>query len=230
MILDGWADDGAGDCARWRWRWNPVTAAGLPLCRDTDRCPLSPPVLSFLSFFFLLPDCLSQSPCRYPRFFLVSTVSVGFSLSRLVSLPVCCRFFSLFFLLRSGGIYRGRGSGVDPASSHRCPCMGRMSLALPRRRQKWPMEVSLTGHGFSGTTSWGGWRLVLALTEHVGGRERKKQTKKNKNLSSLVACPGEEEGGTVPSKTALFRFSSLCFFFLKMHETVSFSPKTRHFI
>jgi hypothetical protein len=41
----------------------------------------------------------------------------------------------------------------------------------------------------------------LALTEHVGGRARKKQTKKNKNLSSLVACPGEEEGGTVPSKT-----------------------------
>jgi hypothetical protein len=41
----------------------------------------------------------------------------------------------------------------------------------------------------------------LALTEHVGGRARKKQTKKNKNLSSLVACPREEEGGTVPSKT-----------------------------
>jgi hypothetical protein len=47
---------------------------------------------------------------------------------------------------------------------------------------------------------------------------------KNKNFSSPVVCPGEEEGGTVPSKTTLFRFSSF-FFFLKMHETASFFLK-----
>jgi hypothetical protein len=45
---------------------------------------------------------------------------------------------------------------------------------------------------------------------------------KNKNLSSPVACPGEEEGGTVPFKTALFCFFS---FFLKMHEMASFCLK-----
>jgi len=57
----------------------------------------------------------------------------------------------------------------------------------------------------------------------VGGGERKKQTKKNKNFSSLIACPEERGGGIVPSKTALFHFSSL--FFLKMHEMTSFFPK-----
>jgi hypothetical protein len=215
----------------WRWMGSPMTTAVLPLRGvETPVCVFSPlPVCSFYPFFFLLPVCRSRSPCRYPYCFgPFSLNTVGLSLSRSPFL-FSAIFFSSFSSFRVV-IYWGRGSGVDPASSHRCPCMGRMSLALPRRRQKWPMEVSLTGHGFSGTTSWGGWRLVLALTEHVGGRERKKQTKKNKNLSSLVACPGEEEGGTVPSKTALFRFSSLCFFFLKMHETVSFSPKTRHFI
>jgi hypothetical protein len=30
--------------------------------------------------------------------------------------------------------------------------MGRMSPALPQRRQKWPIEVLLAGHDFSGTS------------------------------------------------------------------------------
>jgi hypothetical protein len=55
--------------------------------------------------------------------------------------------------MRSGGIYRGRGSGVDPAPSHRRPYMGCTSPALPRRRQRWLMEASLVGHGCSGISS-----------------------------------------------------------------------------
>jgi hypothetical protein len=48
-----------------------------------------------------------------------------------------------------------------------------------------------------------------ARGERERGRNKRKRTK---NFSSPVACPGEEEGGTVPSKTTLFRFSLLFFF------------------
>jgi hypothetical protein len=58
--------------------------------------------------------------------------------------------------LHSGGIYRGRGSGVDPAPSYRCLCMGRTSPAPLRRRLRWPMVASLAGHDFSAFSSWGG--------------------------------------------------------------------------
>jgi hypothetical protein len=55
--------------------------------------------------------------------------------------------------MRSSGIYRGRGSGVDPAPSHRRPCMGCTSPALPQRRHRWPMEASLAGHDCSNISS-----------------------------------------------------------------------------
>jgi hypothetical protein len=54
--------------------------------------------------------------------------------------------------------------------------MGRTSPALPRRRQRWPMEASLVGHGCFGISSWDGWRLIFAL-KHVGGRDKGKKTK-----------------------------------------------------
>jgi hypothetical protein len=44
------------------------------------------------------------------------------------------------------------------------------------------------------------WRPVLALTEHVGGGWGGETREKNKNFSSPVACPGEEEGEIVSSK------------------------------
>ena len=121
-----------------------------------------PAGFSFLSFFFLLPDCLSRFTCRYPRFFGFSvsvvplSLSVGFSLFRFLSpfAAVLPSFLCLFpFPPLSSSfrviIYRGRGSGVDPAPSHRCPCMGRASPALLWRRLRWPMEASLAGHDFS---------------------------------------------------------------------------------
>ena len=116
---------------------------------------LSPRYLLFLSsvspllfpFLSRKPFCFSLS---VSPFFLKNdrTLSLG--------LPF---FFLPFFsfpplsLLHSGGIYRGRGSGVDPAPSHRRLCMGCTSPALPRRRQRWPMEASLAGHGCSGISS-----------------------------------------------------------------------------
>jgi hypothetical protein len=46
----------------------------------------------------------------------------------------------------------------------------------------------------------------------VGGRDKgKKQGRKKQNFSSPVACPGEEEGETVPSKNGTVLF--FCFFF-----------------
>ena len=74
---------------------------------------------SFLSFFFLLPDCLSRFPCRYPRFFWFlcfgcSSLSLGRFLSLSVSLPVCCRSLLFSFLLASpflsfGSLFIGAG-------------------------------------------------------------------------------------------------------------------------
>jgi hypothetical protein len=46
----------------------------------------------------------------------------------------------------------------------------------------------------------------------LGGGERKKQGRKNKNFFSPVACPGEEEGETVPPKNDNFCFP---FFFVE---------------
>jgi hypothetical protein len=42
------------------------------------------------------------------------------------------------------------------------------------------------------------------------GRERKKQGKKNKNFSSPVARPGEEEGETMLPKKQHYLFSFFC--------------------
>ena len=119
-------------------------------------------------FFFCLPIIFSFSPLsllfsslfslKNPyvslfRSLLSSSKTVGLSLS--VSLSFFCRsfLFSPLSLLHSGGIYRGRGSGVDPAPSHRRLCMGCTSPALPRRRQRWPMEALLAGHSCSGISS-----------------------------------------------------------------------------
>jgi len=44
---------------------------------------------------------------------------------------------------------------------------------------------------------------------------RKKQERKNKNFSSPVACPGEEEGEIVPSKNDYVLCGCVCVFFLE---------------
>jgi len=94
-----------------------------------------PPSIILLSSRSLL-SLLYSFPC----FFFVSTLSVPFSsplslwknppvslfrslFSSPLSLsknPPVSLFRSPFLLLRSGSIYRGRGSGIDPARSHRC--------------------------------------------------------------------------------------------------------------
>ena len=133
---------------------NASSGASSPLCRDTSQCLLPHRFTSSVLFLpsprLSLSVSLSISPV-----FLVSTVSVvslstlSISLSRFPSLfsPVF-----LFFSFRVT-IYRGKGSGVDPAPSHRCPCMRRTSPALSRRRQRWPMEASLAGHDCFGISS-----------------------------------------------------------------------------
>jgi len=120
----------------WRWLGSPMTAAVLPLLGvETPVCVFSPlPVCSVYPFFFLFPVFCSRSPCRYPYCFgPFSLNNVGLSL--FLGLHSCFLwfFFSSFSSFQVA-IYRGRGSGVDPSSSHRYPCMGRTSLALPQRR------------------------------------------------------------------------------------------------
>ena len=55
-----------------RWRWNPVTAAVLPLCRDTNRCPLPLPVYPFYPFSSFSPTVSLGFPVDIPGFFCVS--------------------------------------------------------------------------------------------------------------------------------------------------------------
>jgi len=199
-------------------------------CAETPVGVSFPAGLSLLFFFSLLPVCLSQFPSRYsPVFFLCFSVSFVSLSTQLVSISrFPSPFSALFsFLLASPfpllrvTIYRGRGSGVDPAPSHRCPCMGRTSPALPRRWQRWPMEASLAGYGCSGISSWDGWRLTSAL-RHVGGRDKQ-------NFSSPAARPEEEEEETVPPQNDTVSFFFF-FFFLKAAWNGVVLLKTRRFI
>ena len=89
-------------------------------------------------FFFLFHYLLSIF--FPPRFGFPPSLSLTF---------VPFSFFSPLYSSLRVTIYRGRGSGVDPAPSHRCPCMGRTSPALLWRRARWPMEALLAGHDFS---------------------------------------------------------------------------------
>jgi len=147
----------------WRWRGGMVAAMVVLLLFFSVLnwfllccCSCLLFLSLFLSFSFLLP------PLFFPvLFFSFLSLSLGRFLSLSLGFSPCLLSFSIFSpsffpffppssLMRSGGIYRGRGSGVDPAPSHRRPYMGCTSPALPRRRQRWLMEASLVGHGCSG--------------------------------------------------------------------------------
>ena len=130
--------------------------ASSPLCRDTNRCFLPRQFIPFIPFLPSPSLSLSVSQSISPVFVFLSfdrfsLNTIGFSLSQF---PSYFSSFPLpFFSPGLGGIYRGRGSKVDPAPSHRCPCMVRTLPTLPRCRQRWPMEVSLAGHGCSSISS-----------------------------------------------------------------------------
>jgi len=194
-----------------------------------------PAGFSFLSFFFLLPNCLSRFPCRYPRFFWFLcfgcsslSLSVGFSLFRFPSPFAAVLSFFLFFLasffLSFGSLFiRAGGAGSTlprPIAAHAwgarlLHCCGTGRGGQWRRRLRG--TASLSSHHKEVRVA-SGVGFNRARGERERGRNKRKRTK---NFSSPVACPREEEGGTVPSKTALFRFS---LFFL-MHETASFCLK-----
>jgi hypothetical protein len=87
---------------RWRWRWNPVIAVALPLCRDTNRCPLPPPVYPFYPFSSFSLTVSLGFPIDIPGFLCFSVLIVSLS-TQSVSLsqfpPLFCRFLPPFFFL-----------------------------------------------------------------------------------------------------------------------------------
>jgi len=96
VISDGWADGGAGDCSRWRWQWNPVTAVALPLCRDTNRCPLPLLVYPFYPFSSFSPTVSLGFPVNILGFFVSQFRSFLSLRSRFLSLssPLFLPFLS----------------------------------------------------------------------------------------------------------------------------------------
>ena len=175
-------------------------------------------------FFSLLPICLSQFPSRYSPVFLCFSVSVvslstqSVSLSRSPPFLPSSLFSLLFFfflfpplgLLHSDGIYRGRGSGNDPAPSHRCAWGAKPPFHLVTT----PAETS-NGDVACRTRPLCllimrscRWRPVLAL-KHVGGRDKGKKTK----LFFLCCTPkGRRRRNSAASKRHRFIF----FFFQRM--------------
>jgi len=89
----------------------------------------------------------------FPLFFFVYTLSVPFSSPLSLSKNPSVSLFSvslllLLFLLCSGSIYRGRGSGIDLALSHRCTWGAQSSCSITTSGEV-AKGVLLAGHGFS---------------------------------------------------------------------------------
>jgi len=126
------------------------------LCLPLSVSLLISPVFGFYCFGSFSLNTVGFSLSRFPSpfsalfSFLLASLSLGFPPR---FLPFSLFFWPPSFPLLRVTIYRGRGSGVDPAPSHRCPCMGRTSPALLRCRPWWPMEASLAGHGCSDISS-----------------------------------------------------------------------------
>ena len=157
---------------RWPWLWNLMTAAALPLCRDTDQCPLLPPVYPFYHFSSFSPTVSLGLPVDIPGFFGFYCFGC-FSLS--LSFSPCLLSFSLFFSPLSsalGGIYRGRGSGVDPTSSHRCVHTAHVAISATSpamaANEGVVCEARLLRH-----------LIMRWVAEHMGERKRQ-ETKRRK--------------------------------------------------
>jgi len=135
---------------RWRWPGSLMTAAVLPL-RDVETpvCVFSPlPVCFFCPLFFLLPVCLSRSPCQYPYCFgPFSLNTIGLSLS--LGPPSC--FLQFFFL---GSLFIGAGGAG-------------LTLPRPIAAHAWGARLLLwhdAGRGANGGVACGArllWHLIM---------------------------------------------------------------------
>jgi len=168
-----------------------MTATALLLhCAETPVGVFFPAGLPLMFLFSLLPVCLSQFPGQYSPVFCVSQFrSFLFLPSRFLShgFPLFSVVFSIFSafsflflsgLLHSDGIYRGRGSGNDPAPSHRYAWGAKPPLHLvtaPAETSNRDVACRTRPLCLLIMRSCR-WRLVLAL-KHVGGRDKGKKTK-----------------------------------------------------
>ena len=240
VISGGWAGDDSG-CSRWRCGGDDGETQWQKRCffstvQRHQSAFSSPPVYPFCSFSPFSPSASLSFPVDIPLFFCVSQFRSFLSLpSRFLSHgpPLFRRllsflyFFFLSFpplgLLHLDGIYRGRGSGNDPAPSHRCAWGAKPPFHLVTA----PAETS-NGDVACRTRPLCllimrscRWRPVLAL-KHVGGRDKGKKTK----LFFLCCTPrGRRRRNSAASKRHRFIF----FFFFNAWNDVVF-PKTRRFI
>jgi len=205
VISDGWADGGADDCSRWRcgggdgetrWQQRRFRCVEIPISVLFPR--------RFILYILFLPSprlSLSVSLSISPVFFVSQFRSFLFLHSRFLSLSFPP--FSIVFLppfpLRSGGIYRGRGSGVDPAPSHHRVHMVHVATSATA-------STVVANGGVAYGARLLGHLIMRWVAEHVGrrGRDKEKKTKtsppQNDTISSL-------------------------FFFWKPHEMASFCLK-----
>jgi hypothetical protein len=169
-----------------------------PLCKDTSRRFL--PCRFILSVLFLPSPRLSLSPfpSRYPLFlcFSVSVVSLSTQSVSLSQFPPFSVVSLLFFPLRSGAIYRGRGSGVDRAPSHR-----RVHVAHVATSATAPSMVANGGVAC-------GARLLGHLIMTWEGEEETKR-RKQKRLLPCCMFGGRRRRNSAASKR--HRFVSLLF-------------------
>jgi len=88
-------------------------------------------------------------------------------------------------------------------------------------------RARFAGHVFAGFLLWGGvklWMFGRARGEREAGRSKEE---KNKNLSSPVARPGEEGGGTMSFKTTLF--CSFFLFYLCGDQKMGYNSNLHHY-
>jgi len=194
--------------------------ASSPLCRDTSR-RFFPVGFSFLSFFFLLPDCLSRFPCRYPRFFGFSvpvvplSLSVGFSLFRFLS-----SFAAVLssFLLPFGSLFIGTGGAGStlprPIAAHawgtrllHCCGAGRGGQW---RRRLWG-TASLSSHHEEVRVA-SGFGINRARGERERGRNKRKRIKTS---LPLLRVQGKKKEEQCRLKRHCFVFPLSFFFFFE---------------
>ena len=193
-----------------------------------------PAGFSFLSFFFLLPDCLSWFPCRYPWFFGFSisvvplSLSVGFSLFRFLSPFAAVLSFFLFFwppspFFCTRTVFIGAG-GAGTTLPRPIICMGCEVAAPSCHGTGWDVQWAGRLQGTASLSVASGFSFNRARGEGERGRNKRKRTK---TFLPLLRVQGKKKEEQCRLKRHCFVFP-LSFFLNAWNGVVL--PKTRRFL